>query len=124
MNLHGIVKGAVAAVNPRTPLSLQRSTGYATGPDGGRIPVYAAPVQVFGQVQALTFRDIQQADSLNLQGTRRAVYLDGHWDGLVRTTKKGGDLVTFPDGSVWLIAIVLEHWPDWVKVAVTLQDGS
>lgn len=31
------------------------------------------------------------------------------------------DLTT---GNVWLVAMVLEQWPDWCKVAVTLQDGS
>jgi hypothetical protein len=42
----------------------------------------------------------------------------------VRTDQKGGDLLTMPDGSVWLVAMVLEHWADWTSVAITLQDGS
>ena len=76
------------------------------------------------QVQALTFRDIVQIEGLNLQGTRRAIYLSGRVDGLVRSLNKGGDLITLPDGSVWLVAMVLEQWPDWVKCAATLQNTS
>ena len=124
MNLHDVVKGNVGAINPRVQLSLQRSTGYATNPDGKRVPTYGAPIEIWGQVQALQFRDIQMMQSLTLQGTRKAIYLDGRWDGLVRNERKGGDLITFPDGSVWLIALVLENWRDWTKVAATLQDGS
>jgi hypothetical protein len=82
-------------------------------------------VQVMGQMQALTFDDIHQLDWLTIQGTRRAIYLEGNWEGLVRSKQKGGDLITFPDGSVWLIVHVLERWHgSWCKVAVALQDGS
>ena len=74
------------------------------------------------QIQALTFRDLQQIDGLNLQGDRRGIYFYGEIDGLVRPDNKGGDLITFPDGTIWLVAIVLEQWPDWCKVAATLQN--
>jgi hypothetical protein len=76
------------------------------------------------QVQALTGRDLQQIDGLNLQGTRRAIYIEGDIEGIVRPTQQGGDLITTPDGSIWLVAMVLETWPNWCKVAVTLQNGS
>jgi hypothetical protein len=123
VNLHGIAAPAVAAVNPLVPLTVQISTGYATGPDGSRAPAYAAPIAgVPGQVQALTFGDLRQVEALNLQGIRHAIYINGRIDGLVRTGKKGGDLITTPDGAVWLVVHVLEYWPDFVKVAVTLQN--
>ena len=123
MDLHGLVSGVIGAVNPLVPLSIQVSTGpSATAPDGKRSPTYADAVVVLGQVQALTFRDIQQIDGLNLQGTRRAIYISGNIDGLVRPTNKGGDLITLPDGTVYLVAMVLETWPEWCKVAVTLQN--
>lgn len=122
MNLNRVAAGVIPAVNPRLQLQLQRSTGYGTGPDGTQIPKYNAPITVWGQVQALSFRDIQQLQGLSLQGTRKAVYLDGRWDGLVRSEKKGGDLIIFPDRSTWLVAFVLENWHDWTKVAATLQN--
>lgn len=124
MNLRDITAGVVASVNPRQRLQLQRSTGSTTGADGSRTPSYAPAVFVFGQVQSLTFRDLQQIEGLNLQGTRRAIYLDGHSDGAVRVSAKGGDLITDQQGNIWLVAIELEHWPGWSKVAVTLQNGA
>jgi len=40
---------------------------------------------------------------------------------------KGGDLITEPDGTVWLVTTELEAWSasaGWTKVAVTQQNGS
>lgn len=125
MNLHGIVASAVGAVNPQIPVSVQVSTGSTIGANGKRTPIYAAPVTVLGQVQALQFRDIQQMDALNLQGTRRAIYLRGRVDGLVRSENKGGDLITIAEGvnaGVWLVAVMAEQWPDWCKALCTLQN--
>jgi hypothetical protein len=191
LNLHQIAAGAIGTVNPFLPISIRVSTGYSTDDDGTRVPSYAPAVSVPGQVQSLTFRDIQQIDGLNLQGTRRAIYVNGRVEGLVRVENRGGDLVTVPgafftgsiagttltvtsvlsgqiavgaglagsgildgtsitalgtgaggigtyevdidqtvgpvamtSGAVWLVALVLESWPDWSKLCVTLQDGS
>jgi hypothetical protein len=124
MNLHAVAGPLVASINPSTPLQLQRSTGATIGGDGKQTPTYAAPVTVMGQVQALTYDDIHQLDYLNIQGIRRAISLEGNWESLDRSRNKGGDLITFPDGSIWLVAHVLERWPHFVKVAVTLQDNA
>lgn len=98
MNLHNLASGGINAVNPFVPLSIRVSTGYTAAADGIRSPSYAAAVSVSGQVQALSFRDIQQIEGLNLQGTRRAIYVNGKVDGLVRVENKGGDLVTVSSG--------------------------
>ncbi len=127
MNLHDIVGSCVAAVNPWVLASLQQSTGYITTADFRQVPVYAAPVTASVQVQPLTFADLSQLDGLNIQGVKRAMYLDGNWQGLVRTAKKGGDLITLPDGTVWLVVLELENWSStsgWCKIAVVLQDGA
>lgn len=125
MNFHGLVSGVVSAVNPLVPLTVKVNTGYTTDSTGKRTPTYAAPlVNVPGQVQNLTYSDLKQIEGLNLQGIRRAIYINGRVDGLVREGNKGGDIITSPDGNVWLVAHVLEYWPDWCKVAVTLQNGS
>ena len=29
-----------------------------------------------------------------------------------------------PEGNTWLCVHVLEQWPDWCKIAITLQNGS
>jgi len=127
MNLHGIVGPIVAAVNPPLLCSLQASTGYTTASDGTRVPSYAAPVQIEVQAQALTYNDLVQIDGLNIQGKRLAMYIQGDWEGLVRSDSKGGDLITLPDGTVWLCAQVLEDWAlssGWTKICATLQGYS
>jgi hypothetical protein len=82
---------------------------------------------LLAQVQALSTRDLRQAEMLNLQGTLKAAYLNGAVAGGVRVQIKGGDLVQFLDGSVWLITTVSEPWAltaGWTKAILTLQDGS
>ncbi len=124
MNLHGIVTGYVNAVNPAVLCTMQMSTGYTIAADGSQVPSYATYIDVPCQIQAASYGDIQKTAGLNIQGTRRSVYINGNWQGLNRSEIKGGDIMTMPDGTVWLVAMVLEHWPDWTKVAVTLQNGS
>lgn len=130
MNLHAIVGPLVASVNPTQTVTIRRSTGYVTNPDFSRTPTYetfTAPAQI----QALTFGDLRQLDGLNLSGLKRAIYFYGSSNSTVRVTTEGGDLITFPDGSIWLVAQVLEvfgHGVDgssgWTKCAVVLQNGS
>lgn len=129
MNLHGVVAGVIGAVNERVPVSIQVSTGSTTAADGTPQPTYAAPIPALGQVQPLTWRDLQQLDGLTLQGTRVGMYLFGEIRGIVRATNRGGDLITIASGpytGVWLVAQVLEGWDSagWCKTACTLQDGS
>jgi hypothetical protein len=124
MNLHSIVSGAVGAVNPQQQVSIQVSTGYTTNAAGKRIPTYAEPVTRPAQVQPMQYNDIVIADGLNIQGLRNAIYINGQVDGLVRTHNKGGDLITLADGSVWLVAVIVEDWPDWTKAIITMQNGQ
>jgi len=123
MNLHGIVADKIGAVNPLVAVAIQRSTGYSVSDSGKRTPSYASPVTVFAQVQALSAEDLTQIAGLNIQGEKRAVYINGRTDGIIREDQKGGDLVTF-NGTVWLNVHVLEYWPDWCKFVITRQDGS
>jgi hypothetical protein len=126
LNLHGIVSGAIAAVNPFVAGTIKVSNGtYTTASDGKRTPAYDTFKGVQMQVQALTFKDLQQVDGLNLNGTRRAIYMNGQADGVVRSMMKGGDLITLTDGpnaGTWLVAMTLEQFSGWCKVAVTLQN--
>jgi len=82
---------------------------------------------LLADIQALSTKDLRQIDGLNLQGTLRAIYLNGAVAGLVRPTQQGGDIITFPDGTVWLVNQVLEPWSltaGWCKAICTLQNGS
>ena len=127
MNLHAIASQYVAVVNPWMTVQIQVSTGYTTNGDGTRVPAYDPSVPVQAQVQTLQYNDIIQLDSLNIQGNRLALYMTGDWNGIVRSDQKGGDVITLPDGSVWLAAVVLEGWSataGWTKLAITTQNNS
>lgn len=126
MNLNDLVNGAVDVVNPPIQVTIQKSTGYTTSADGTQLPAYQTVIAT-ARCQALTYNDLQQVSGLNTQGRRQALYIDGDWEGLIRADQKGGDVITFPDGSVWLCAMVLEAWSitaGWTKICVTLQNGS
>jgi hypothetical protein len=129
MNLHGIVAPLVAAVNPTIYATIQVSAGETQNADFTRSPAFTTFTLVPIQVQALSYTDLQRIDGLTLQGVKRAIYVQGNIEGLVRADNRGGDLVVFPEypggpDQTWLVATVLEHWPDWVKIAATLQNGS
>ena len=128
MNLHGIVSGAIGTINPFVSATVKRSSGYSLAPGGIQTPAYTT-FSISCQVQALSYTDITQLDGLSIQGVRRKIYLTGNVEGIVRAKQRGGDLIIFPDGTLpegntWLAALALESWPDWVSIAITLQDGS
>lgn len=123
MNLLGVTAGAISSVNPYATVTINLSTGYTTQTDGTSTPNYTS-VSVPAQIQALSGRDLRQIEGLNLNGTLRAVYFYGDIEATVRAAQKGGDLVTFPDGTVWLVSQVTETWPDWCKTVCTLQNGA
>lgn len=122
MNLHGIVSGAIGLVNPNVYCTIRMSVGYTTAPDGTQQPKYTVFANVPCQIQSLTYDDLQQVDATNQQGVIKTVYLNGNWSAINRPQQQGGDLLTMSDGTVWLVTQVLESWPDWTKLLVTLQN--
>lgn len=133
MNLHQIVRGAIRRINPDTMLRIQVSNGYTTEADGTQVPIYCDPVEpVPADVQALQDTEIQHLDSLNIQGRAMAFYINGNIDGLIRPNSSGGDLITIIKGgtnqqligSIWLVKVIAEYWPDWCKVLAILQDDA
>lgn len=123
MDLHGIASSAIGAVNPFVPVTIQISTGSTISADGTPVPTYDDPIEgVSAQIQPMTGRELSQVDALNIQGTKRGMYLEGNIDAIQRLNQKGGDLITTEDGAVWLTVLVLESWPDWCKAAITMQN--
>lgn len=125
MNLHGIVRSAINTVNPDQLITLKRSNGYITDAAGKQIPQYII-LQGMAQIQSLSSTDLRQVEFLNIQGTMRAVYLQGNWCGVIRADQKGGDVLVFgqtPNAPAqnWKVVSVAETWPDWSKVIVCLQ---
>jgi hypothetical protein len=124
LDLHGIVSGAISAVNPRVNVTIQQSIGSATAASGKRTPAYSAPVTFSGQVQPLQYTDLMKLDGLNLTGIRKKLYIEGAYEAVARANGVGGDLVRLPDGSVWLLVFVFEQWPDWCSVCLTEQNNG
>lgn len=122
MNLNGLVRGLVGVVTPPILGTVFISTGYVTSDAGVRTPTYDQTDNVLMSVQALTAKEIDHLDSLNVQGVTRGVYINGAIDGVRRVKGKGGDLLGFL-GSTWLVVQVLETWDTagWCKVAVAEQ---
>ena len=130
MNLQGIVAPCIGVINPPILCSLQASTGYTIGADGTQTPTYTTVSGLSAQVQALTYTDLMKLGGLNIEGTRRKVYLSGNFEGVDRQAVKGGDILTmpnlpgFPGPTTWLVAQVLEWFQDWVSLACTLQNPA
>jgi hypothetical protein len=124
MNLHAIVVGSVAAINPVVACTYKQSVGYSMGPGAVQVPDYAEFYPVSYQIQPLSSSDLRMLDALNVQRAQCKIYMTGNAQGVNRANVKGGDLFVFPDGTVWLVVQPMEQWPDWCGVAVTQQLGS
>lgn len=96
MNLHALVRGVIATVNPDTTITLKRSAGYTTGANGKQAPLFASPVSGPAQIQPMGKGDLRHMNDLNITGIFRKVYLYGHWMGSIRADKVGGDVLSFP----------------------------
>lgn len=128
MNLHSVVSGAVAAVNPFTQVTLKRDVGFTENPDFSRSPKYEC-LPVSAQIQAMTSDDVKILSDIGIQGYKRKIYLFGSFSGIIRGLQKGNDLIIFPDKSEWKIVYVFEDFghglvgkSGWCSVAVTLQN--
>lgn len=125
-----MVRGAIGSVNPDTDIIYKQSTGNTQNAAFKQLPAFAADVELRGNVQALTGKDLKHEALQNIQGVLRGVYLYGNVQGVVRPDSKGGDLLVFPQSrggtpQTWLVVAVLETWAveaeGWCKVAVCLQ---
>lgn len=126
MDLHALVAPIIGIVNPQVPLRILISNGYAVDAAGKQTPLYLPPLDVVGQVQSLTFRDVQMLAGINIEGVARAIYISGRVDAFIRPDKKGSDTITIMGGvdvgTVWSVVHMLEYWPEWCKAAVTRQN--
>lgn len=123
MNLHGVVRGAITAVNPDISATYYKSTGYTTNANYNQVPAYQTFRNVRIQAQAMAegaLLGLAQTDNINLEHVVKKVYMYGNTQGIVRPSEKGGDLIQF-DGNFWLVVKVSETWPQWSSVIVEMQ---
>jgi len=129
VDLNAIASAATRSVTPAVAGQVWLSTGSTTAADGTRTPTFNTLSQVTLDMQPLSGRDLQQLDGLNIQGVQRVAYVRGDIQGLVRVSGKGGDMIVIPAAPTapayavgsWLVVTVMETWPDWCKVGLTLQ---
>jgi hypothetical protein len=135
MQLRGIANRATSTVNPNVPASVLVSQGYTTAPTGKRTPSFAAPVAAVVQFQALTKKEVEHLDAINVAGTETAAFVNMQLSSPDRTTQSGGDVVTFGtgagippqlQGTQWWVTAVFEAWVlgGWCKVGLTRQMPS
>ena len=123
MNLHAQVSGVIARVNPMQPVTIRRSNGSTQNADFTRVPTYSTTTTI-AQIQALTADDLEQLDGLNVQGEKLAIYVNGNLEGVNRADGTGGDLVTLPDSSVFLVVKIDEDWnrtAGWTRAFMARQ---
>lgn len=120
MNLHGIVSAAIGAVNPFIPVTIRQSLGATENAAGRTTPSYGPALPAMGQKQPVTGRDIERFQQQNIQGVTCKMYLNGNYEGLFRVLGKGGDLIEF-ESQTYLVVCVMERWPDWCCLALTMQ---
>ena len=119
MNLHGIIQGAVAAINPQTFVTIQTSVSYTSGPGGVRVPKFVT-TSAWMDVQNLSSSDLEHIQGLNISGILKKVWANGTLSTVLRAAQTGGDLLTF-NSATWKVTHVIEQWPDWCSVVVTMQ---
>lgn len=132
MNLHAMARPGINTVNPDITGDWVASTGYTVDDEFKQVPSYATTT-IKMQVQALTAGDLKHVEGLNIEGVKRAVYMYGNKQGVVRPDAKGGDLLKFSQMQggpvqVWKVIGVIETWATsgggWCKVAVVLQEDA
>ncbi len=127
------IAGAAVAAGTEITVQLTGTPGAAGTYQLSQIQTGAVASQpmttalnMMAQIQPMTWGDLHMVEGLNLTGTRRKIYLYGTVDGVERVHRKGGDLITVATGGtddgVYLVAQVLEQFPDWVSAACTLQN--
>lgn len=125
MNVRGIANQYTQVINKNQKINWIQSNGYVTDNAGKRTPK-TLTLTVDAQVQSLGATALQHVDGLNMTGIMRSVYMYGNAAGAVRADQIGGDILVFPEvpfgtNKKWLITHVLETWPTWCNVIVTLQ---
>lgn len=125
MNLRNIANRMTSGVNPNIAVQWRAYQAYATLPSGKTAATYAAAVPLTAQVQALTKKEIEHIDAMNLSPCERAAYVNGQLQAYDRVAQTGGDFLFF-ENRWWKVMAILEGWTTagWCKVALVGQNGG
>lgn len=128
LDLRTIANGAIQGINPDLQITILQPDGYAIDP-GTLVQVPNWIEQpALGNVQSMSSDDLTQVSALNIEGTMRAVYLRGNYNGIFRPGQQPNTVLRFTTNESgttaerdWNVFKVLEVWQTWCKVAVVLQ---
>lgn len=128
LDLHGIARKAITSVHPDELVTLYMSDGQ-TNVKGEITASYRPPVQVMGQVQSLTPKDLDHSGLTGQAAVTRYFYFYSspapteNPNGLYRPLARTGDMIKRTDGSWWLVTTPDEDFSSvgWVRVIGTLQ---
>ncbi|WP_442321337.1 phage collar protein [Cernens ardua] len=120
MNLRQIANSATRQIHHNIAAQIYRSTGATVLPDGSQVPGYAPPIDIQVQMQAVSQRDLEHADAINLQGKLVSFWVNGQYHGIQRKQATGGDIIVV-NGEQWLIVAVPEIWDLWTHCIGCLQ---
>ena len=125
VNLRAIANKFTSTVNPNLTVQRHASAGRTVAPNGKPVVSYASPISLTAQVQALTKKEVEHIDNMNLSPCDRAAYVNGQVNAFDRVAQTGGDLLEF-EGKFWLVMAVLEGWSTagWMKIALVQQNGG
>lgn len=125
VNLRAIANRMTSTVNPNLTVLRHAYAGQTISPSGRPSAQYATAVPLTAQVQALTKKEVEHIDNMNLSPCDRAAYVNGQVNAFDRVAQTGGDLLEF-EGRFWLVMAILEGWTTagWCKVALVQQNGD
>lgn len=132
INLRASANRLTRGINPNITVTLKRSTGFTKDASFRQVPTYAADETISVQVQALTQKEIEHLDKLNISNGQASVYADVQLSSIDRPSQSGGDIIVFGTdnatplqlrGQTWLVVALLEGWvgSGWCKAAITSQ---
>lgn len=125
VNLRAIANRFTSTINPNISVLRHAYSGRTIAGSGKVKAGYASPVPLTAQVQALTKKEVEHIDNMNLSPCDRAAYVNGQVNAFDRVAQTGGDLLEF-EGRFWLVMAILEGWTTagWCKVALVQQNGG
>lgn len=122
MNLRNMANRVTSAINPNLSVQHRPYAGYSTLGTGKVAVTYGAARPLVAQVQALTKKEIEHIDNMNLSPCDRAAYVNGQLQAYDRVEQTGGDFLYF-ENRWWKVMAILEGWTTagWCKVALVGQ---
>lgn len=125
VNLRAIANRFTSTVNPNLTVQRHAYASRTISANGKPKAVYSDPVPLTAQAQALTKKEVEHIDNMNLSPCDRAAYVNGQVNAFDRVAQTGGDLLEF-EGKFWRVMAILEGWTTagWCKVALVQQNGG